>query len=99
LGRGFNSRRLHHILLRFYVSIDLTGQIRDKSRMKTKRGESELDPVVFSEGSTSVKLYPTVNRIYRKNPDTGERELKSEHSQFTLVYYSGNRRVKRKFAD
>ena len=48
--------------------------------MKIKRGESDSDPVVFSEGSASVKLYPTVNRIYRKNPATGVRELKSENS-------------------
>ncbi len=27
----------------------------------------------------------------------GQKELKSEHPQFTLVYYSGNRRIKRMF--
>ena len=67
--------------------------------MKIKRGSSGSDPVVFSVGSVSVKLYPTVNRIYRRDPATGGRHLKSEHPQFTLTYYQGNKRVKRKFSD
>ena len=67
--------------------------------MKIKRGASDSDLVIFTEGSASVKLYPTVNRIYRKHPKTGVRELKSEHPQFTLTYYSGNKRIKQKFAD
>ena len=67
--------------------------------MKVKRVRSDSDPVVFSEGSVIVKLYPTVNRIYRRDSATGERHLKSEHPQFTLTYYRGNKRVKRKFSD
>jgi integrase len=66
--------------------------------MRIKRGKSQNDPVVFSEGSVSVKLYPTVNRIYRSNA-SGERVLKGEYPQFTLTYYEGNKRIKRKFAD
>ena len=33
------------------------------------------------------------------DPATGERQLKSEHPQFTVIYYEGSRRVKCKFAD
>ncbi len=67
--------------------------------MKAKQNSPELEPIIVKEGSVSATIYPTVNRIYRTNPLTGERELKSQHSQFTLVYYSGSSRVKRKFAD
>jgi len=67
--------------------------------MKTKRNKPESEAIVIREGSASVKIYPTVNRIYRTNPATGKRELKSEHPQFTLTYYSGSRRVKLKFND
>ena len=77
----------------------MTGQIRDKRAVKIKRGKSESDPVIFSEGSVTVKVYPTINRIYRRNESTGERQLQSQHPQFTLVYYSGTKRVKQKFAD
>lgn len=79
----------------FYLVLDLTGQIQDRygtiSRMKTKQRESNPAPILFREGSSVVKVYPTVNRIYRTNPATGQRELKSEHPQFTLVYYSSSR--------
>jgi integrase len=67
--------------------------------MKPKPTAPESEPIVFRQGSSIVKVYPTVNRIYRANPVTGLRELKSEHPQFTLVYYSGSRRVKQKFSD
>jgi integrase len=67
--------------------------------VKAKRRKPRVQPIVVAEGSASVTIYPTVNRIYRRNPDTGERELKSQHPQFTLVYYSGNKRVKQKFND
>jgi len=67
--------------------------------MKTQRRKTEFVPIVIREGSALVKIYPTVNRIYRVNPANGQRELKSEHPQFTLVYYSGSRRVKQKFND
>lgn len=58
-----------------------------------------LKPEVIKEGSVSVTIYTTRNRIYRTNPATGQKELKSEHPQFTLVHYLGNRRIKQKFAD
>jgi len=82
----------------------MTGQIRDTTGMKTQRSNSESDgpnggPITVSEGSISVKIYPTVNRIYRRNLQTGDKELKSEHPQFTLAYYSGSHRVKEKFSD
>lgn len=48
--------------------------------------------------SKSVKIYRTVNRVYQKNLETGEKELKSEHPQFTLSYCLGTKRVLRKFA-
>jgi integrase len=67
--------------------------------MNAKQKAPEAEPEVIKEGSVSVTIYPTRNRIYRRDPGTGEKQLKSEHSQFTLVYYSGNQRVKRKFAD
>ena len=52
---------------------------------------------VLKQGSITVPIYETTNRIYRQNPATGQRELKSEHPQFTLAYYQGNRRVRLKF--
>jgi integrase len=68
--------------------------------MKTKPVSPEKGPLeVVKEGSISVPIYATTNRIYRVNPASGSRELKSEHPQFTVIYYEGSRRVKRKFAD
>jgi integrase len=67
--------------------------------MKKPPIEPESEPIVVRQGSVSVKIYTTTNRIYRLNPANGQRELKSEHPQFTLTYYAGTRRVKRKFAD
>ena len=68
--------------------------------MKTKPESTEIGPLeVAKQGSISVPIYATTNRIYRLNPASGNRELKSEHSQFTVIYYEGSRRVKRKFAD
>ena len=60
----------------------LTGQIRDSSRMKAKRIKPDSEPILVREGSVSVKIYTTTNRIYRVNPANGQRELKSEHPQF-----------------
>jgi hypothetical protein len=54
---------------------------------------------VAKEGSSSVPIYATTNRIYRLDPVTGQKTLKSEHPQFTVIYYEGSLRVKRKFAD
>jgi integrase len=68
--------------------------------MKAKPVAPERGPIeVTKEGSISIPIYATTNRIYRTNPATGARELKSEHPQFTVIYYEGSRRVKRKFAD
>jgi hypothetical protein len=67
--------------------------------MNAKPKKPVPKPIIFREGSSLVKVYPTVNRIYRTNPDTGERELKSSHEQFTLAYYSGSKRIKLKFSD
>lgn len=52
---------------------------------------------VVKLGSISVPIYETTNRIYRLNPATGQRELISAHPQFTLAYYQGARRQRRKF--
>jgi integrase len=54
---------------------------------------------VVSQGNISIPIYATTNRIYRKNPITGKKELKSEHPQFTVSYYDGTKRKLRKFAD
>jgi len=68
--------------------------------MKTKPISLEKGPLeVAKQGSITVPIYATTNRIYRLNPASGDRELKSEHPQFTVIYYEGSRRVKRKFAD
>ena len=67
--------------------------------MKANPKSPELVPIVIRQGSVSASIYPTVNRIYRVDPVTGQRTLKSEHPQFTLTYYSGSQRVKRKFTD
>jgi len=65
-----------------------------KNESRPARGPLE----VVKEGSISVPIYATTNRIYRLNPASGQRELKSEHPQFTVVYYEGSRRIQRKFA-
>lgn len=68
--------------------------------MRTKPVIPEKGPLEFAkQGSITVPIYATTNRIYRLNPASGNRELKSEHPQFTVSYYEGSRRVKRKFAD
>lgn len=84
----------------FEIVVDMTGLIRDSSGMKNKPETTEKGPLeVAKQGSISVPIYATTNRIYRLNPATGQKELKSEHPQFTVIYYEGSRRVKRKFAD
>ena len=65
--------------------------------MKAKSRTPESTPIVVRQGSVSATIYPTANRIYRTNPVTRRRELKSEHSQFTLVYWHGSKRVRQKF--
>lgn len=68
--------------------------------MKSKPESSGKGPLEFAkQGSIKVPIYATTNRIYRLNPASGARELKSEHPQFTVIYYEGSRRVKRKFSD
>lgn len=67
--------------------------------MKTQGKSPISEPIVIRQGSVSVTIYPTVNRIYRKDATTNERVLKSTHPQFTLTYYLGSRRVKQKFSD
>ena len=68
--------------------------------MEAQPTAPEKGPIeVAKQGNISIPIYATTNRIYRINPVTGVRELKSEHPQFTVIYYEGSRRVKRKFAD
>lgn len=68
--------------------------------MKAANSDSEKGPIeVAKQGSITVPIYATTNRIYRRHATTGVRKLKSEHPQFTVIYYEGSRRVKRKFAD
>jgi integrase len=68
--------------------------------MKAQPIAPEKGPIeIAKQGSITVPIYATTNRIYRINPGNGARELKSEHPQFTVIYYEGTRRVKRKFAD
>lgn len=55
-----------------------------------------LAPEVIKEGSVSVTIWATRNRIYRVNPVTGRKKLKPEHPRFTRVRYLGNRRIKQK---
>jgi integrase len=66
---------------------------------KNESEKKEPGPLEFAkEGSVKVPIYATTNRIYRKDPETGKKELKSEHPQFTVIYYLGQNRIKRKFA-
>ena len=68
--------------------------------MKMNRVLPEKGPAeVIKQGSIAIPIYATTNRIYRRNPTTGLKELKGQHPQFTLTYYEGSRRVKRKFSD
>lgn len=55
--------------------------------------------ITLRQGSVSVRIYPTTNRIYRTDPVSGQRVLKSEHPQFVVSYYLGSKRVLKKFAD
>ena len=72
-------------------------EAQEKPRRKRSSSPSKSDTIVVKQGSIAVKIYIGRNRIYRTNPDTGERELQSEHPQFTLAYYDGSERVRRKF--
>jgi integrase len=45
-------------------------------------------PIEVRNGSTTVKIYEGINRVQG-----------SSYTQYTLAYYLGNQRVKRKFAD
>ncbi|MBI3414628.1 MAG: hypothetical protein HY043_04790 [Verrucomicrobia bacterium] len=65
--------------------------------MKSSRKTPESDPIVVRQGSVTATIYPTVNRIYRVDPATGQRQLKREHPQFTLVYWHSSKRVRKKF--
>ncbi|MFN0102093.1 MAG: tyrosine-type recombinase/integrase [Bryobacteraceae bacterium] len=67
--------------------------------MNAKLKSTKSKPEIIKEGSVAVSIYTTPNRIYRRNPVTGRKELKSEHPQFTLAYYAGIKRVRRKFLD
>ncbi|MCD6050878.1 MAG: hypothetical protein K0Q55_2281 [Verrucomicrobia bacterium] len=67
--------------------------------MSSRKSPPASAPIVIKEGSVSVSIYPTFNRIYRTHPVTGQRELKSAHEQFTLAYYQGSKRVRKKFTD
>lgn len=68
--------------------------------VKSSNSNGDKGPLeVAKQGSITVPIYATTNRIYRVNPATGQRELKSEHPQFTVIYYEGSRRIKRKFSD
>lgn len=71
-----------------------------KSKLVEAKSVRDKGPIeVAKEGSSSVPIYATTNRIYRLHPATGQKTLKSEHPQFTVIYYEGSRRIKRKFAD
>lgn len=66
--------------------------------MNAKPVATEKGPVeVVKLGSISVPIYSTPNRIYRRDPTSGTRSLAAEHPQFTVVYYLGRNRVRRKF--
>ena len=68
-------------------------------RMKTQPAPSSASPIVVRDGGAVATIYPTRNRVYRNDPVTGERVLTGDHDQFTVVYWHGKQRVKRKFAD
>src|SRR5262245_17503645 len=56
--------------------------------MKAKSTPSPGKPLEVKRGNVTVKIYAGKNRVNG-----------SVYPQFTLTYYSGNQRVKRKFAD
>lgn len=68
--------------------------------VKANDSSADKGPIeVAKQGSIIVPIYATTNRIYRTDPTSGRRQLKSQHPQFTVIYYEGSRRVKRKFSD
>lgn len=55
--------------------------------MKTKTGSSVAAPILIKRGSVTVKIYTEVNRVNGV-----------PYNQFTVVYYDGTQRKKKKFA-
>ena len=56
-------------------------------------------PLRLKEGSVEVVLYPAWNRTFRRDPASGQKVQIAQHPQFVLSYYSGAKRVLKKFAD
>jgi hypothetical protein len=61
----------------FSAVIEFTGRIRDNQGVKSKPVEakppSEKGPIeVVKQGSSSVPIYATTNRIYHLDPVTGQ---------------------------
>ena len=83
--------------------VDFWGLIRDSCHVKRTTGKHPEPLAVhplstkkeFKRGSIRVNLYPTWNRFYRGDGES--RELRAAYPQFTLTYFLGTRRVKRKF--
>ena len=56
--------------------------------MKARAGSFSKWPIEIKNGSTTVKIYAGTNQVQG-----------SPYTQYTLAYYLGSKRVKRKFAD
>ena len=56
--------------------------------MKAKANAAPKRPIEIKRGNVTVKIYTGANRVGDK-----------EYPQFTLIYYCGDQRIKRRFAD
>ncbi len=61
--------------------------------MNAKPKQAKGEALTFKRGNVSVKIYTVANRAKVKSGEA------KRYNQYTLVYYSGNQRVKRNFSD
>lgn len=63
----------------------MTGLKRGGSPVKANDSSTEKGTIdLGKQGSITIPIYATTNRIYRPNPIPWLRELKSEHPHFTI---------------
>jgi integrase len=67
--------------------------------MKARRSGQKKGPIeVVKEGSISIPIYATCNRVFLRDRATNERNVTAEYPQFAVTYYQGAKRVLKKFS-